>query len=51
MSKFEEQHEKVVDELLKLLEVWNEKEIRKYPKYLPSFDEFAIDFMDMVKEK
>jgi hypothetical protein len=31
----------------KLSEVWDNDKVKKYPKYLPSFDEFLSDFAGM----
>ena len=34
-----------------LSEVWNNDKVKKYPKYLPSFDEFLSDFAGILDEK
>ena len=47
---FRDQHRKVIDEMQKLSEMWNADEVKKYPKYLPSFDEFVNEFMYLTKE-
>ena len=35
----------------KLSEVWDNDKVKKYPKYLPSFDEFLSDFAGILDEK
>ena len=32
-----------------LMEAWNEHEVRNYPSYLPSFDEFIFNFEDLME--
>jgi len=33
-----------------LLEVWDEDQVKQYPSYLPSFDEFIVDLMALLEE-
>ena len=33
----------------RLLDEWDEEQVKKYPAYLPSFDEFLGDFADLVE--
>ena len=47
--KFEEQHQKVVEEMRKLSEIWVEYKVKNYPKYLPSFDEHVEDIAGMLE--
>jgi len=49
-SEFKEQLKKTVHEMNKLAEVWNEEEVKQYPKYLPSFDEFVNEFRELIEE-
>ena len=35
----------------KLSEVWDNDKVKKYPKYLPSFDEFLSDFAGILGEQ
>jgi len=48
---FEEQFNKTIQELDKLVELWEEDKITNYPKYLPSFDEFVLDFSQMCADR
>jgi hypothetical protein len=44
------QHAKVIKEMWELYEMMQDRgvsKIKKYPKYLPSFDDFVSDFQDI----
>lgn len=43
-----QQHRKVLSEMLVLSEIWNQDRVCKYPEYLPSFDEFIIEFANLM---
>ena len=32
-----------------LLNEWDEEQVKNYPAYLPSFDEFLADFADLIE--
>jgi len=46
-----EQLETVVTEMYSLVELWDEKQAKQYPTYLPSFDEFIVDLQNMMHDK
>lgn len=47
-EEFKRQHKKVVEEMKRLYVIWIESDefelVKNYPDYLPSYDEFVIDF-------
>jgi len=43
-------HGQVISLMLTLSDVWNEEEVKNYPSYLPSFDEFIVDFKKLLEE-
>ena len=49
-TAFEDQVQKVVNEMRELIEVWDENKVKNYPKYLPSFDEFVAEFAGMLED-
>ena len=48
-SDFEMAHELALYALQRLRDTWDEEEVRQYPKYLPSFDQFVEDFRKMLE--
>lgn len=45
-TEFQKAHGEAVKSLRALLAAWP-KDVRNYPKYLPSFDEFVADFAEI----
>lgn len=48
---FKEKFDEAKKSLSVLRDCWDEEQIKKYPKYLPSFDEFVLDFSEMLVEQ
>jgi hypothetical protein len=51
IANMEEALRKFLEAGRKLSEVWDKDKVKKYPKYLPSFDEFLSDFAGILDEK
>jgi hypothetical protein len=51
IANMEEELRKFLEADRKLSEVWDNDKVKKYPKYLPSFDEFLSDFAGILDEK
>lgn len=50
LTPMQQAHREVVDSMFRLLEVWNEEEVRNYPRTLPSFDELTLMVQDILNE-
>jgi hypothetical protein len=42
---------KFIEAGYKLSEVWDNDRVKNYPKYLPSFDNFLVDFRGILEDK
>jgi hypothetical protein len=42
---------KFIEAGYKLSEVWDNGRVKNYPKYLPSFDNFLVDFRGILEDK
>ncbi len=48
-TKMQKEFKKTISALYDLKEAWNEDEVKNYPQYMPSFDEFIDDFIKTIK--